>query len=135
MLLRVYLSLSLLAPSFCSASVIQDARNSELRVVPQERALPIAANPPSLDLFNASAMQVETSFGNYVGIKCDALLYGGGLNPQSCFDALRQSPTGDKQESWGYQSMMLIQLDVNLPVKLFSGKHIPTPKAVSTLLD
>ena len=85
------------------------------------------ANPAPVDPFNASAIsaatvRVETSAGNTVVVRCDARLYGAGLNATSCFSALIQSPTGDAQESWGYPGSA--QTDVILPVKLFSSKHI-----------
>ncbi len=87
------------------------------------------ANPAPVDSFNASTIsaatiQVETSAGNTVDIRCDARLYGAGLDATSCFSALNLSPTGDVQESWGYPPFA--QTDVTLPVKLFSSKRIPS---------
>lgn len=124
------LAVSLLSSSLGSTSVIQHtAEESKLHALPQERALPILVNPSSLGLFNDSAIdaatiRVQTSSGNALRVKCNAQRYGAGLSTQSCFSALRQSPTGNVEETWSYSSAGL-RPDVELPVELFSGKRLP----------
>ena len=98
------LCLSLLLPFLGSASAMQAAQESKLHASPQGRALPIQANSASMDSCNASTngaatVRVETSAGNTVAVRCDARVYGAGLNASSCFSALSQSPTSDVQES------------------------------------
>ncbi len=123
---RLPLSLFFL-PFLGSDSAVRAARESTLHASPQGRALPVQASPAPVDSFNDSAISattihVETSAGNTVDIRCDARLYGAGLNPTSCFGALNLSPTGEVQESWGYTPSA--QTDVTLPVKLFSSKFM-----------
>lgn len=133
-----YLPLFLLSASLGLGGVLETAKESKIHIPVEERGLPILTNPSSLDLFNASAsdaatLQVETSTGHYVDIKCDARSYGAGLNARSCFSALQQSPTGDVQEKWAFTRSS--QPDVFLPVKLFSGKQISRPKMILTSLS
>ena len=132
-----YLPLFHLSASLGLGSVLETAKESKVHVPVEERGLPVLMNPSSLNSFNTSAInasvQVEISPGNYVGIKCDAREYGGGLNAPSCFSALQQSPTGEVQESWAYPRFT--QPDVTLPVKLFSGKQVSRPKMILTSLS
>lgn len=120
MFLHICLSLFLLPPALCSVNAGRIARNRDLDAVsPQKRALPILQNSASLDMFNTSATDVHL-VGMPLTIKCEGH-YGTGLEAQSCFSALDQSPTGTVQESWSFDPAL--HPDVLLPVALWSGKH------------
>ena len=119
-----HLSLAIL-PHFCSAGVSRD-RNDQNHADPQERALPMLANPSSLDLISVpgtvpAIVQVETPSGNRLKIECDSEM-GTGLNARSCFDSLAEAPTGDIQESWGI-NLPGRQVDFTLPILLVGGMY------------
>jgi len=127
-------SLSLLTISICTASAIHRITETGQDAPLQERAQPILTSS-SQSLFNTSSLEsltvtnsssgestlVSTDLRYNLGVKCDAREYGGGLNAASCFNALRQSPTGAVQESWG-RRVYTPQVDVELPIRLFSGE-------------
>ena len=126
MLLDIYLPLFLIPLSLCSMSVRRIAKNNNVDASLQKRAQPVSADQLSLYTFNTSATDAEmvrqTSLGHNYQIVCQRALRG--LDAQDCFTALRQSPTGEAQESWATtRSPPSIHADVRVPIRLFSGEY------------
>ena len=85
------------------------------------------ANPPSLDLLSDSGIEsatveVETPSGNSIQVTCNSIVFGAGLNAQSCSNAVAKSPTGERQESWAIHSRGGLNppADVILPLAVVS---------------
>ena len=132
------LSLILLSPWLCIVNAIQGARNDNLHSAQEKRALQILPDPSSPVWLNASAIdsgsvQAEESLSHNYRIGCDARA-GVGLDAQSCFSAVQQIPTDDRQKIWGTADVVP-KPDVILPITVVSGKHVCTPETMLMLLN
>ena len=60
---------------------------------------------------------------NTMTIACNSALFGGGLDAQSCFNALHYCPTGNRQDAWAFPETLApgASVDVRMPITRLSG--------------
>ena len=126
MFLGICLYLFLIPFSLCSVSVRHFARNDNPGATLQKRAQPMSDDQLSLYTLNTSAtnagMVLQNPLGHNYQVICEKTQRG--LDARDCVNALRQSPTGDMQESWAAVDVPpSVHADVRTPIALFSGRH------------
>ena len=124
MFLDIYLLLFLIPLTLCSVSVRRVARNNNVDANLETRAQPASVDQLSLHALNTSTTDAEivlhTTLGHNYQVVCQRAWRG--LEARSCFTALRQSPTGEVQETWGTPNTPpSIHTDVKIPLIVFSG--------------
>ena len=125
MFLDIHLLLFLIPLSLCSVSARRFASNTDVDANLQKRAQPVSVDQLSLHTLNTSAADAEivlhtSLLGHNYQVVCQRAWRG--LEARSCFTALRQSPMGEVQETWGTpHTNPSIHTDVKVPILVFSG--------------